>query len=130
MDFAFTEEQEQIRKTAREFARQEIAPHVAEYDEQERFPTDIVRKAEAVLDLSPIGVLTALIPNETWPATPVERYADIYTARVSNFLYASPFAFLRSSRGSRIAPENRVADCWSAGRVVHPAAVIKRRIAI
>lgn len=30
----------------------------------------------------------------------VERYADIYTARVSNFLYITPFAFLRSHRGS------------------------------
>jgi len=33
-------------------------------------------------------------------ARQVERYADIYTSRVSNFLYVSPFAFLRSSRGS------------------------------
>jgi len=33
-------------------------------------------------------------------ARQVERYADIYTSRVSNFLYVSPFAFLRSSRGN------------------------------
>lgn len=30
----------------------------------------------------------------------VERSADIYTSRVSNFLQASPYAMLRSSRGS------------------------------
>lgn len=30
----------------------------------------------------------------------VERSADIYTSRVSNFLHASPYAMLRSSRGS------------------------------
>jgi hypothetical protein len=30
----------------------------------------------------------------------IERYADIYTARVSNFLHLTPFAFLRSHRGS------------------------------
>ncbi len=33
-------------------------------------------------------------------ARQVEQSADIYTSRVSNFLLASPFAFLRSSRGS------------------------------
>jgi 5'-nucleotidase len=33
-------------------------------------------------------------------ARQVERYADIYTARVSNFLHSTPFAFLRSRRGS------------------------------
>lgn len=30
----------------------------------------------------------------------VENYADIYTARVANFLHATPYAFLRSHRGS------------------------------
>ncbi len=30
----------------------------------------------------------------------VERSADIYTSRVSNFLLRTPFAFLRSPRGS------------------------------
>jgi len=33
-------------------------------------------------------------------ARQVERSADIYTSRVSNFLYATPFAYLRSRRGS------------------------------
>lgn len=33
-------------------------------------------------------------------ARQVERYADIYTSRVSNLMYATPFAFLRSPRGS------------------------------
>ena len=31
-------------------------------------------------------------------ARQVERYADVYTSRVSNFLYPSPFALLRASR--------------------------------
>jgi hypothetical protein len=30
----------------------------------------------------------------------MERYADIYTSRVSNFLHATPFVYLRSPRGS------------------------------
>jgi HAD superfamily 5'-nucleotidase-like hydrolase len=33
-------------------------------------------------------------------ARQVERSADIYTSRVSNFLYATPFAYLRARRGS------------------------------
>ena len=34
------------------------------------------------------------------PWSVVERSADIYTSRVSNFLYATPFAYLRAGRGS------------------------------
>ena len=33
-------------------------------------------------------------------ARQLERSADVYTSRVSNWLYATPFAYLRSSRGS------------------------------
>ncbi len=33
-------------------------------------------------------------------ARQVERSADIYTSRVSNFLFATPFAYLRARRGS------------------------------
>jgi len=33
-------------------------------------------------------------------ARQIERSADIYTSRVSNFLFATPFAYLRAKRGS------------------------------
>jgi 5'-nucleotidase len=33
-------------------------------------------------------------------ARQVERYADVYTSRVSNFLAQTPFAYLRASRGT------------------------------
>ena len=33
-------------------------------------------------------------------ARQVERYADVYTSRASNFLFETPFAFLRAPRGS------------------------------
>jgi hypothetical protein len=33
-------------------------------------------------------------------ARQVERYADVYTGRVSNFLHHTPFIYLRSHRGS------------------------------
>jgi len=56
VDFSWTEEQEQIRKTAREFAALEIAPHVAEYDAAERFPKEIVQKAAA------LGFMGGIVP--------------------------------------------------------------------
>ena len=33
-------------------------------------------------------------------ARQVERYADVYMSRVSNFLYQTPFGFLRANRPS------------------------------
>ncbi len=33
-------------------------------------------------------------------ARQMENYADVYTARVSNFLFCTPFSFLRSEKGS------------------------------
>jgi hypothetical protein len=33
-------------------------------------------------------------------ARQIERHADIYTSRVSNFLWLTPFGYLRAARGS------------------------------
>lgn len=33
-------------------------------------------------------------------ARQIERYADVYTSRVSNFMYLTPFGYLRAPRGS------------------------------
>ncbi len=46
------------------------------------------------------GLLMRTGIDKSHMARQVERYADIYMARVSDFLYSTPFAFLRSSRGS------------------------------
>ena len=46
------------------------------------------------------GLLTRAGNDKSHLARQVERYADIYTSRVSNFLYATPFVYLRSPRGS------------------------------
>ena len=42
--FADTPEQQQMRRSIREFAAREIAPHAARWDEQSEFPTDAVRQ--------------------------------------------------------------------------------------
>lgn len=47
-----------LLSSARDFARREIAPHVAAYDREERFPVDIVRKA------AELGWIGAVIPEE------------------------------------------------------------------
>ena len=46
------------------------------------------------------GLLTRAGNDKSHLARQVERYADIYTSRVSNFLHDTPFAYWRSPRGS------------------------------
>jgi hypothetical protein len=67
---------------------------------------------ELDLEIAPLARSSIELNNRTWGllmragndkshlAFQVERYADIYTSRVSNFLRATPFVYLRSSRGS------------------------------
>ncbi len=58
MDFSLTEEQQQLRRTVREFAESEIAPHVMEWDEASRFPNEIIPK------LAEMGLLGVIFPEE------------------------------------------------------------------
>ena len=46
------------------------------------------------------GLLTRTGNDKSMLARQVERHADIYLSRVSNFLYVTPFVYLRSPRGS------------------------------
>ena len=46
------------------------------------------------------GLLLRAGNDKSHLAHQLERSADVYTSRVSNFMLASPYAFLRSSRGS------------------------------
>lgn len=46
------------------------------------------------------GLLMRAGNDKSHLARQVERYADVYTSRVSNFLYQTPFIYLRSPRGS------------------------------
>ncbi|OFZ82347.1 MAG: HAD family hydrolase [Bdellovibrionales bacterium RIFOXYD1_FULL_53_11] len=61
--------------------------------------------------ISPLAAQSGEVQNKQWGplmragndkshfAFQIERYADIYTSRVSNFLFTTPFAYLRSPRG-------------------------------
>jgi alkylation response protein AidB-like acyl-CoA dehydrogenase len=44
MNFAFSPEHEEFRKTIRKFAEDVIAPVIGEFDEREEFPVDVVRQ--------------------------------------------------------------------------------------
>jgi HAD superfamily 5'-nucleotidase-like hydrolase len=63
-------------------------------------------------DLAPLAARAAELSNPRWGpllragndksylARQLERYADIYLSRVSNFLHQTPFIYLRSPRGT------------------------------
>ena len=58
MDFSFTDEQQQLRRSVREFAESEIAPHVMEWDEASRFPAELIPK------LGEMGLLGVIFPEQ------------------------------------------------------------------
>ncbi len=57
-DFELTESQKMIRVMARDFARKEITPNVQQWEKDEGYPQDIVRK------MGELGMLGAFIPEE------------------------------------------------------------------
>ncbi len=88
------------------------APRLGE-GERQRGIRELRAKLEALdLRIGPLAKASGEVSNCHWGpamragndksllAWQVERYADIYTSRVSNFLYRSPFVYLRSPRGS------------------------------
>ncbi len=58
MDFEHSPEQIHLRKTVREFAEAEIAPHVLEWDESQTFPR------EAVREMAALGLMGSIFPED------------------------------------------------------------------
>src|SRR2546425_10676010 len=58
LDFQLNEEQLQLKKSVREFAEREIAPHVMQWDEASEFPMAIVK------ELGKLGLLGTVFPSE------------------------------------------------------------------
>ena len=58
MDFQFTEEQEQLKRSVREFAESEIRPHVMEWDEKSEFPLSTIK------ELGKLGIMGMIFPSE------------------------------------------------------------------
>jgi hypothetical protein len=77
---------------------------------------ELTRATAAAIDLdnqiAPLARAAAELGNPIWGplmragndkslfARQVEKYADVYTSRVSNLLHETPFAYLRAARGS------------------------------
>jgi hypothetical protein len=70
------------------------------------------RLSEVDQAVSPLAEAAATVPHPRWGAImragidkshiarQIERYADIYLSRVSNFLWATPSAYFRSPKSS------------------------------
>jgi hypothetical protein len=70
------------------------------------------RLAEMDRRITPLAIEAGELANARWGllmragidksylARQIERYADVYTSRVSNLLYATPYAYLRAPRAS------------------------------
>ncbi len=58
MEFAYSEEQNELRKMVRDFAAKELLPHVLAWDEAQEFPLAAVKKA------GELGLLGVIFPEE------------------------------------------------------------------
>jgi alkylation response protein AidB-like acyl-CoA dehydrogenase len=58
MDFDLSPEQKDLVELARDFGEREIAPYVADYDREERFPVEIIEKAAG------LGLMGGVVPQE------------------------------------------------------------------
>ncbi|WP_135819718.1 acyl-CoA dehydrogenase family protein [Halostella litorea] len=78
MDFALSDEQQAIRDEVRRFAENEIEPVAKEYDQEEKFPHEVVEKA------AEMGLTGANIPIEYGGA----GYSPFETALIVEELFA------------------------------------------
>ena len=58
MDFKLSETQQMIVETARDFAEQNIRPHIMEWDEAQTFPVEVFKK------LGELGMMGVLVPEK------------------------------------------------------------------
>jgi alkylation response protein AidB-like acyl-CoA dehydrogenase len=58
LDFSLSEEQRLLKKTVRDFAESELAPHSREWDEKQEFPREVFTK------LGDLGLMGAVWPTE------------------------------------------------------------------
>src|SRR5574341_732171 len=58
MEFELTDEQQQVKRSVREFAEAEIKPHVMEWDEAQQLPRELFTK------MGELGLTGVLFPEE------------------------------------------------------------------
>lgn len=96
MDFRLSDEQELIRRTARDFAEAHIAPIAAQIDQEERFPLETVRQ------LGELGLMGMNVPPE---------YGGAGTDFVSHALAMEEVSRACAAHGVIMSVNNSLA-CW------------------
>ena len=71
----FTEEHDMIRETVKKFARNEIAPHSADWDEAESFPRELFKQAAET-------TLRGILAYEERPLVSIDFLNDPHSAIV------------------------------------------------
>jgi HAD superfamily 5'-nucleotidase-like hydrolase len=129
-EMAFVERQRKLTRLMRRKAHLELQHARTRLQIQQRRgkygpqPKDSVKALERRLDhlwkqlqamdeeIAPLARAATGLSNQRWGllmragndkshlARQIERYADVYTSRVSNFLYHTPFMYFRAPRGS------------------------------
>lgn len=62
---------------------------------------DIARRADAILDVSLLGILQSLFPNETWPAEPIAEFGDVIGNHLG--IFVDSYKNLKPYLGERAA---------------------------
>ncbi len=95
MDFLLTKEQEMIRSTAQKFAENEIAPVINEFEENHKFPADIIKK------MAELGFMGMNIKEE---------YGGFYVGTVAYSLAVTEIAKASASVAVTMSVTNMVAE--------------------
>lgn len=83
--------------------RTDLRERIADLDRQLTELDDRIRplaRAGSELHSKRWGLMMRTGNDKSHLARQIERHADVYTTRVANFLHETPFAYLRSPRGS------------------------------
>lgn len=91
MDFNLSEQELAVQKLARDFAQNEIAPYIMEFDESQEFPMEIARK------MGDMGFLGIIFPEE---------YGGAHFSTVEYALIVEEISKVDPSMGLTIAAHN------------------------
>ena len=99
-------------RSARLRNRRQYGKPIGVADLEARMQAAIADATALDSEIAPLARASTALGNSTWGllmragsdkslfARQVEKYADIYTSRVSNLLAETPFGYLRAARGS------------------------------
>ncbi len=90
---------ETFERNVRQLAQQSDTRLRSKTEELDERIAPLAREA-AELENPSWGALLRAGNDKSHLARQIEGSADVYTSRVSNFLFATPFAYLRGRRGS------------------------------